>query len=222
MSGDEAFFAARDFRTTRFQVVVPECSVSGLAYGELLQGKSYRARSVHFSRPSFEALVNRDKPLKPFVKSPLMVHEALAAIRQPLQIGSLSITNGHVSYGERLAAGADPGVLTFGAVNISVEGIANRGDAAADVQTPAQGDLMNAGTMKVRMSIPTDFAGFLAPTIPVRRQRDGAAPALMRFLALRDAWPRIECGRCARGGVRNRGGRQPRHAAEVRAIYKEL
>ena len=49
--GDEAFFAARDFRTTRFQVVVPECRVSGLAYGELLQGKSYRAGSVHFPDP---------------------------------------------------------------------------------------------------------------------------------------------------------------------------
>ncbi len=95
--GDEAFFAAHAFRTTRFHVVVPECRVSGLAYGELLQGKSYRARSVHLSRPSFEALVNRDKPVKPFVKSPLMVHEALAAIRQPLQVDSLSITNGHLT-----------------------------------------------------------------------------------------------------------------------------
>ena len=42
--GDEAFFAAHDFRTTRFHVVVPECRVLGLAYGELLQGKSYRAQ----------------------------------------------------------------------------------------------------------------------------------------------------------------------------------
>jgi len=29
-----------------------------------------------------------------------MVHEALASIRIPLQIGSLSITNGHVAYCE--------------------------------------------------------------------------------------------------------------------------
>jgi hypothetical protein len=57
--GDEELFAANDFRTTRFHVFVPECRVLGLAYGELLQGKSYRARSVHFSRPSFDALVNR-------------------------------------------------------------------------------------------------------------------------------------------------------------------
>src|ERR1019366_10159039 len=90
--GDEEFFAAHDFRSTRFHVVGPECRVLGLAYGELLQGKSYRARTIHFSGPSFEALVNRDKPPKPFVKSPLMVHEALAAIPQPLQVDTLSIT----------------------------------------------------------------------------------------------------------------------------------
>jgi hypothetical protein len=154
LAGDEEFFAAHDFRTPRFHVVVPECKVLGLAYGDLLQGKSYRARSVHFSGPSFDALVNRDKPVKPFVKSPLMVHEALASIRQPLQVDSLSITNGHFEYCERLAVGADPAVLTFGAVSLFVEGIANRGEATAAIQLRGQGDLMNAGTMKVLMTIP--------------------------------------------------------------------
>ena len=152
--GDEAFFAAHDFRSPRFHVVVPECRVLGLAYGELLQGTSYRARSVRFSHPSFDALVNRDKPKQPFVKSPLMVHEILASIRQPLLVDSLSITNGHVTYCERLAVGADPGVLMFGAVSLSVEGIANRGEARAAIQLQGQGDLMNAGTMKVQMTIP--------------------------------------------------------------------
>jgi hypothetical protein len=152
--GDEELFAASDFRTTRFHVFVPECRVLGLAYGELLQGKSYRATSVHFSRPSFDALVNRDKPVEPFVKRPLMVHEALAAIRQPLQVDSLSITNGYVRYCERVVAGADPGVLTFAAVNMSVEGIANRGEASTAILLRAQGDLMDAGTLKVLISIP--------------------------------------------------------------------
>ncbi len=158
--GDEEFFAAHAFRTPRFHVILPECRVLGLAYGELLQGRSYRARSVHFSRPSFDALVNRDKPPEPFVKSPLMVHEALAAIRQPLQVDSLSITNGHVRYCERLAVGADPAVLTFGAVSLSVEGIANRGEPTAAIQLRAQGDLMNAGTLKVLMSIPITSSDF--------------------------------------------------------------
>jgi hypothetical protein len=151
---DEEFFAAHDFRATRFHVVAPECRVLGLAYLELLQGKSCRARSVHFSRPSFDALVNRDKPVEPFVKRPLMVHEALAAIRQPLQVDSLSITNGHLTYCERVVAGADPGVLTFAEVSMSVEGIANRGEASAAIRLQAQGDFMNAGVLKVLMTIP--------------------------------------------------------------------
>ena len=157
---DEAFFAAHFFRTPRFRVVAPECRVLGLAYGELLQGKSYRARSVHFSGPSLDALINRDKPPPPFVKSPLMVHEALAAIRQPLQVDSLTITNGHLAYCERLAVGAAPAVLTFGAVSMSVEGIANRGEATAAVKLQAQGDLMDAGTLKVQMSIPITPSDF--------------------------------------------------------------
>jgi len=159
--GDEEFFAAHAFRATRFHVVVPECRVLGLAYGELLQGKSYRARSVHFSRPSFDALVNRDKPVEPFVERPLMVHEALAGIRQPFQVDNLSITNGHLTYCERVVAGADPGVLTFAAVSMSAEGISNRGEASAAILLQAQGDFMDAGILKVQMSIPIkppDFA----------------------------------------------------------------
>ena len=157
---DEEFFATHEYRATRFHVVVPECRVSGLAYAELLQGKSWRARSVCFTQPSFDALVNRDKPEEPLVKPPLMVHEALATIRQPLQIDSLSITNGHATYRERVVAGADPGVLTFAAVNISAEGISNQGDASAAILLRAQGDLMNAGVLKVQMSIPITPSDF--------------------------------------------------------------
>ena len=152
--GDEELFAADAFRTTRFHVVVPECKVLGLAYDELLRGTSYRARSIHLSRPSFDALVNRDKPARPSAKPPLMAHEALAAIRQPLQVDSLSITNGGLRYCEQVAAGAAPGVLTFAAVSASVEGIANHAGASAAIQLQAQGNLMDGGVLKVRMTIP--------------------------------------------------------------------
>jgi hypothetical protein len=135
-------------------VAVPECGVLGLAYGELLRGKSCRAESVHLYQPSFEALVNHDKPAKPFVKRPLMVHEALAAIPFPLQIGLLHLINGHLAYAERVVAGAAPGVLTFSAVSISVAGIANRAEPPATIFLLAQGDLMEAATLRVLMSIP--------------------------------------------------------------------
>ena len=158
--GDEELFASEAFRVTRFHVVVPECRVLGLALAELLQGKSYRAKSINFFHPSFEALVNRDKPRQPFLRSPLMPQEALASLRQPLQVGILNVTNGQLRYCERLAIGADPAVLTIGALNLSVEGLANQGDATAAVQLRGQGDLMNAGTMKVSMSIPMSSTNF--------------------------------------------------------------
>ena len=216
--GDEEFFAAHDFRSTRFHVVVPECRVLGLAYDELLQGKSYRARSVHFSRPSFDALVNRDKPVAPFVKRPLMVHEALAAIRQPLQVDSLSITNGHFEYCERLAVGADPAVLTFGAVSLFVEGIANRGEATAAIQLRGQGDLMNAGTMKVRMTIPIQ-----PPDFSLHYSGSLSAMDLTRlnpFLAL-DQHTRIKSGNAqeATFEIEVIAGQARGH---VRAIYRNL
>jgi hypothetical protein len=105
-------------------------------------------------------MINRDKPPALFVKSPLMVHEALASIRQPLRVDNLSITNGHFRYCERLAIGAEPAVLTFGAVSLSVEGLANRGEPGAAINLRGQGDLMDAGTMKVLMSIPIAPSSF--------------------------------------------------------------
>jgi hypothetical protein len=158
--GDEEFFAAHTFRTTRFCVTAPECRVLGLEYRGLLQGKSYRAKSIQLSRLSFDALVDREKPVEPFVRPPLMLPEALAAIRQPLQVDSLSITNAHLKYGERVVAGADPGVLTFAVVNLSVEGLANRGDASAAIRLQGQGELMEAGVLKLLMTIPINSPDF--------------------------------------------------------------
>jgi hypothetical protein len=215
---DEAFFAAHAFRTPRFHVIVPKCRVLGLAYGELLQGKSYRARSIEFSQPSLDSLLNRDKPPPPFVKSPLMVHEALAAIRLPLQIESLSITNGRLTYCERLAVGADPGVLTFGAVSLSAMGIANRGAATAAIQLQAKGDLMNAGTMKVRMSLPITspdfslrYSGSLSPMDMTR---------LDAFLDIADR-TRIKSG-SAQEATFEIDVTDGHARGRVRAIYKDL
>ena len=83
-----------------------------------------------------------------------MVNEALAAIRQPLQIDSLSITNGSLRYGERLVPGAAPGTLTFGAVNMTADGIANHGEASAAILLRANGNLMDAGLFTLLMAIP--------------------------------------------------------------------
>ena len=152
--GDEAFFAAHPYRTPRFKLQFPECHVIGLAYRELLQGTAYRAASIACLRPALEVLINGDKPAAPSGSQPLMVHEALAAFPQPLQVESLSITNGLIRYSKRAGAGIDPAVLSFSTVSASVSGIANRGPATSAISLLAQGDLMGAGSLKVRLTIP--------------------------------------------------------------------
>jgi hypothetical protein len=71
-----------------------------------------------------------------------------------LRIDRISISDGRLTYRERLVVGADPGVLTFGAVSMSAAGITNRGGASTAILLRAQGDLMDAGMVKVVMSIP--------------------------------------------------------------------
>jgi hypothetical protein len=151
---DEDFFAARPHRTTRYRLVLPECRISGIDYDSLLRGTSYRARSIHLLGPSFEALVNRDKPRAPSKKQQLMVHEALAGIPNPMRVDSLVVTNARLAYCERMVEGADPAVLTFGEVSLSAKGIANGNDPSAAVELYARGNLMDAGPMEVNMSIP--------------------------------------------------------------------
>jgi len=86
--------------------------------------------------------------------SPLMVNEALAAIRRPLRVDSLSITDGYAAYRDRVVAGAAPGVLTFTEVNALAVGITNRGAPPDSILLRAQGKLMDAGLLKLAMVIP--------------------------------------------------------------------
>ena len=88
-----------------------------------------------------------------------MVREALAAIPWRVQIGTLSVTNGRITYCERTAPGASPGVLAFTSVQISVQGIANRAEAPSDIRILAQGGLMDAGLLTVQMTIPAGGPG---------------------------------------------------------------
>jgi hypothetical protein len=151
---DEALFAADAFRTTRFHVVIPQCRVLGMAFADWLQAGAFRAREVHILKPSFDILVDRDKPVRLSGPRPLMVNEALAAIRPPLRLDLLRITDGHLAYGERVVAGAAPGVLTFTALNLHAEDITNRGGASAAIKLKAQSKLMDAGALKVSMTLP--------------------------------------------------------------------
>lgn len=160
LGDDEAFFAAHPFRSARYRGVLPRGRVSGLVYDDLLLGKAYQAGTVELTRPSLEVLVNHDKVPAPSTRSPRMVHEALAALQPTVRVGSFHLTNGSIAYQTRFAVGAQPASLTFGSVHLTILGIANRAEPNAAIEVRGQGDLMNAGTLSLRMSIPIAPPGF--------------------------------------------------------------
>ncbi len=154
VASDDAFFASAPFRRVRYRLAVATCALRGVSFAELLEGEAYRAQSLDLTRPVFESLVNRDKPPRPVTKSPPMPHEALAAITKPFRIDRFTLTDGLVKYTAQRFAGAEPGVLTFSAVQISAKDIANAAAGGQAIGLLAEGRLMDAGTMTVEMRIP--------------------------------------------------------------------
>ncbi len=215
---DEERFASDAFRTTRFQVTVPKYTIVGLDYDALLQGKSYRARAVHLFRPSFDALVNRDKPMKTSGKRPLMVSAALATIGPPLQIDNLSITDGLIKYAEQVVAGAAPGILTFTAVKVDANGITNRTEGTVAIRLTAQGKLMDAGVLKVQMKIP-----LASPSLSLQYVGSLTAMDLTRLDAFLDSAERtrIKSGRMKKV-VFNIEVVADHARSQVRATYRNL
>jgi len=215
---DEAFFAARPFRNTRFRVVLPECRVAGLSYPELLAGTACRAQSMHLSGPELEALVNRDKPNDPASPPPLMVHEALAKLGKVVALDLLTLVNGQVKYGERRKAIGPPGVLTFGAVQISAKGLVNRAPAGTAMSIQAQGKLMNAATLKVSMSLPV-----VSPDVSLSYSGSLDAMDLTRLNAFLEIAERlrIKSGRAESVAfdIQVKAGRA---AGSVQPIYQDL
>jgi hypothetical protein len=146
LADDDEFFRGSKFRRTRLSIVTPHCSVMGLACLDLLQGKRYRARSVHIHDALLDILVNKDKPDMP--------NEILSSIKDTLQIDSLSFMNGSLKYGEEFVSGSKPGFVTFDKMQVLAEGIANHSGRNAVLVIHAQAKFANAGTMKVLMRIP--------------------------------------------------------------------
>ncbi|MGA2506030.1 MAG: hypothetical protein ABSF80_00955 [Chitinispirillaceae bacterium] len=153
-AGDEEFFRGSKFRKTRLSLVIPRCSVMGLACLELLQGKRYRTRSVQIHDAFLDVLVDKDKPDAIDSSSPLMPNEFLSSIKGTLQVDSLNIMNGRLKYGERFAVDSTPAWVTFDGMRVLAEGIANHGSRGAAIIVHAQGNFLRAGRMNLLMSIP--------------------------------------------------------------------
>lgn len=151
---DETFFAASPFRRVRFRLAVPSCFLRGVDFADLLNGQAYRVQSVELARPVLETLINRDKPRRPLTGNPPMPQEMLAAIAKPFRIDRLTITDGLIKSAARRFEGAEPGVLTFTAVQISGQEIANAAAGGQAIALRAEGKLMDAANLTVQMSIP--------------------------------------------------------------------
>lgn len=157
---DEQFFAGSKFRKTRFRLVVPHASVTGLACLDLLQGKSYRTRSAHIRDPFIDVLINKEKAFPRETASPPMPNEMFALIESNIEVDSLNIWNGGLTYGERFTAGSKPAVITWDSVQVSVRGIDNSSDAGDTVVIRARGEFMKSAEMNLLMSIPISSSEF--------------------------------------------------------------
>ncbi len=197
VASDEAFFASAPFRRVRYRLAAASCTLRGVGFAELLNGQAYRAQSVELVRPVFESLVNRDKPRRPLTMSPPMPHEALAAITKSFRIDRLTITNGLIKYAARRFEGAEPGVLSFTAVQISAKEIANTAAGGQVIGLTAEGRLMDAGTMTVQLRIPVapstlafHYSGKLSAIDLTRLDEymDGAGRIQIRSGSSSEAW----------------------------------
>jgi hypothetical protein len=152
--GDDRFFASSKFRRTRFQIVIPQCRVTGADCRGLLQGKTYRAHSVKVNDPSFDILVDMDRPYNKNASRPFMPNEGLSSINKITQFNSVDIINGRVKYAERYIAGSPPAVLTFDSIQLLAEGITNHAVPGAAAVIHGQGKFMKTSAMKIFMVIP--------------------------------------------------------------------
>jgi len=152
--GDDIFFASSKFRRSRFRIVLPQCRIAGADCIGLLQGKTYRARSVKVNDASFDILVNMDTPCNKNSSRPLMPNEGLSLIKNITQVNSLNIINGQVKYAERYIIGSAPAELTFDSIQLSAEGITNHADPGAAAVIRGQGKFMKTSKIKIFMVIP--------------------------------------------------------------------
>lgn len=157
---DEEFFAESKFRQTRFKVTFPQCRLSGVAFLEALDHKSYRARSVHARDIGLDILSNKDRPAARDSSSPPMPGESLSSMSESIRCDTVDIINASLTYGERFSPGSKAAAITFDSVDVLAEGIVNHTDRNTDLVVNAKGRFMKAGTMNMVMSFPVPSPSF--------------------------------------------------------------
>jgi hypothetical protein len=157
---DEQFFVGSKFRRTRYRLLIPQCSVTGLDCLGLLEGKCYRARTAEIHDASLSVLINKDKPVDGNAPSPRMPGVILSMIKEPAHLDSMRIRDGRLMYDERYGPGLAPAELTCESLQVEGEGIGNTSDHGDTAILRAQGILMSGGTVSVRWAMPVASSAF--------------------------------------------------------------
>ncbi len=151
---DREFFSAGTFSRTRVKATATQFKVSGVNSSDLLDKRSYRARSAEIRDVSLDVLVDKQKKPEQLSANPLMPHEVLAAMSSDLRLDSLIITNATLRYGEKFLAQGKPAMLSFDSLNITAENIVNHSDQPETAVIRARGKFMKQGTMTLAMHLP--------------------------------------------------------------------
>jgi len=156
---DDRYFAADEFRRTRYRLAVPRVRIAGLACPGLSLGTDWRARAIDVGDAFLSVLVNKDKPENENGASPRMPGELLSSLGGAVRIDNISCENGKLEYLERFGAGSEPAVLTCDSIQVVSRWRINTGDRGDSSVIRARGTFMGAGEASVRMSIPAASTG---------------------------------------------------------------
>ncbi len=168
LHGDEPFFQADPFRSTRYRLLAESFFLEGLVGTDLLEGKAFHSRLVTIRAPYLDVLVNKDKPNRRESKTPPMPNELLLSLAAAVNVDSIRIIDGQFLYGERFVVGDKPAWITFDSIQAEIGGITNADSIRDAIILHARWKLANAGLLQLSMSIPLEgpmdsfrFAGTL-------------------------------------------------------------
>jgi len=152
--GDESLFSKSRFRQTRLRLHIPRITLEGFDFYSAINKNHYKARILRVNNLFSDILVNMDKPYDANSIKPLMPNEAIRLMKDTFEIDTVKIINGRLKYSERYVMGAVPGIINFDKVNITASGLANNSGVPDTANIKADGIFMNAGIMRLNMSIP--------------------------------------------------------------------
>jgi hypothetical protein len=152
---DEVFFGRGPYRKTRFIVRIPSLRVSGLDIAGAIRDSLLRIRSLEFSGTHVGIMLDKRKPAEPDSVPPMMLNEALFAVRRTVKIGGVSSVGGSLLYSELFPFGTAPGVLRFDSVFVKTNST-----AADTFRIDADASFMGSAPMALRLAIPTGTPEF--------------------------------------------------------------